>query len=99
MVDIRSAAQRDEEGGVHGSLIIERNVLEFRLDPRSDTRLSIADRYDLRVITFCQDGDASSLAANSLHELGLLNATDIIGGYEAWKGAGLPVDSRPPGRL
>jgi len=96
LVDIRPAAQRQQEGGIHGSLIIERNVLEFRLDPRSDSRLSIVDRFDLRVIIFCQEGDASSLAAISLHELGLLNATDIIGGYKAWKEAGLPVDSRFP---
>jgi rhodanese-related sulfurtransferase len=99
LVDIRPAAQREQEGGIHGSLIIERNVLEFSLDPRSDARLSIVDRYDLRVIVFCQEGDASSLAAISLHELGLLNATDIIGGYAAWKEAGLPVDSRPPAQF
>ncbi|KAF4586097.1 hypothetical protein EYR38_009738 [Pleurotus pulmonarius] len=92
LVDIRPAAQREAEGGIHGSLIIERNVLEWRLDPRSDARLSIADRYDLRVIVFCQEGYTSSLAAYALHELGLLNATDIIGGYKAWKEAGLPVD-------
>jgi rhodanese-related sulfurtransferase len=111
LVDIRPAAQREAEGGIHGSLIIERNVLEWRFDPRCDSRLSIADRYDLRVIVFCQEGYTSrlyscfivsasaiinqlstSLAVYSLHQLGLLNATDIIGGYQAWKDAGLPVD-------
>jgi rhodanese-related sulfurtransferase len=68
LVDIRPAAQRDTEGGIHGSLIIERNVLEWRFDPRCDARLAIVDQYDLRVIVFCQDGSASSLAARSLHE-------------------------------
>ncbi|KAG6887625.1 hypothetical protein C0995_013955 [Termitomyces sp. Mi166 len=91
LVDIRPAAQR-ELGGIRGSLVIERNVLEWRFDPRSSSRLAIADRYDLRIIVFCQEGDTSSLAAYSLQQLGLLNATDIIGGYQAWKDAGLPVD-------
>jgi rhodanese-related sulfurtransferase len=96
LVDIRPAAQRELYGGIHGSLIIERNVLEWRFDPRSDSRLAIVDRYDLRVIVFCQEGFASSLAAFALHELGLLNATDIVGGYRAWKEAGLPIDSTAP---
>ncbi|TFK26963.1 rhodanese domain-containing protein [Coprinopsis marcescibilis] len=94
LVDIRPKEQRDKYGGIRGSLIIERNVLEWRLDPRSDSRLAIADRYDLRVIVFCQEGYTSSLAAYALQQLGLLNATDIIGGYEAWRVAGLPVDNR-----
>lgn len=93
LVDIRPEAQREIEGGIHGSLIIERNVLEWRFDPRSDSRLAIVDRYDLRVIVFCSEGYTSSLAAYSLQELGLLNATDIIGGYKAWKESGLPVDT------
>ena len=67
LVDIRPAAQREAEGGIHGSLIIERNVLEWRFDPRSTSRLTIVDQYDLRVIVFCQDGSASSLAAVSLN--------------------------------
>lgn len=92
LVDIRPEAQRKKFGGIHGALIIERNVLEWRLDPRSDARLSIADRYDLRVIVFCQEGYTSSLAAYSLQQLGLLNATDIVGGIEAWKLAGFPID-------
>jgi hypothetical protein len=62
LVDIRPAAQREEEGGIHGSLIIERNVLEWRFDPQCDARLSIVDRYDLRVILFCQDGTMSRLS-------------------------------------
>ncbi|KAH6908639.1 rhodanese domain-containing protein [Coprinopsis sp. MPI-PUGE-AT-0042] len=92
LVDIRPEAQRRKFGGIRGALVIERNVLEWRLDPRSDAKLSIADRYDLRIIVFCMEGYTSSLAAYSLQQLGLLNATDIIGGIEAWKLAGLPID-------
>ncbi|KAJ7723572.1 Rhodanese-like domain-containing protein, partial [Mycena metata] len=91
LVDIRSAAERERAGGIAGSLIIERNMLEWRLDPRSEHRLLIVDRYDLRVIVFCEEGVASSLAAVSLLDLGLLNATDVVGGYRAWQKAGLPV--------
>jgi rhodanese-related sulfurtransferase len=92
LVDIRPQEEREREGGIHGSLIIERNDLEWRFDPRCASHLSIADRYDLRIIVFCQEGRTSSLAAYSLQQIGLLNATDIIGGYEAWKNAGLPID-------
>ncbi|KAG2150540.1 hypothetical protein DEU56DRAFT_780597 [Suillus clintonianus] len=90
LVDIRPASQRDREGEIHGSLIIERNVLEWRFDPRCEARLTIADRYDSKIIIFCHEGYTSSLAAASLHELGLFNATDIVGGYAAWIAAGLP---------
>ncbi|KAL6306489.1 Rhodanese-like protein [Sparassis latifolia] len=92
LVDIRPEAQRIAEGGIHGSLLIERNVLEWRFDPRCAHRLAVADRYDLRIIIFCQEGYASSLAAASLHDLGMLTATDIIGGYAAWRAAGLPSE-------
>ncbi|KAG2146024.1 uncharacterized protein EDB93DRAFT_1150560 [Suillus bovinus] len=90
LVDIRPAADRDRDGEIHGSLIVERNVLEWCFDPRCEARLTIADRYDLKIILFCSQGRTSSLAAASLHELGLLNATDIVGGYDAWIAAGLP---------
>ncbi|KAF8199839.1 hypothetical protein K438DRAFT_1583151 [Mycena galopus ATCC 62051] len=92
LVDIRSESERARSGGIAGSLVIERNVLEWRFDPRSEERLLIVDRYDLRVLVFCEDGTASSLAAVTLLDLGLLNATDIVGGYRAWKKAGLPVN-------
>jgi rhodanese-related sulfurtransferase len=91
LVDIRPAAQRAEFGEIPGALIIERNVLEWRLDPRSDARLPVADRYDLEVIVTCQEGYTSSLAAASLQDLGLSRATDLAGGFAAWKAAGLPV--------
>jgi rhodanese-related sulfurtransferase len=66
------------------ALIIERNVLEWRLDPSSDARLAIAG-YDLHVIVVCQEGYTSSLAAASLQDLGIHRATDVIGGYAAWR--------------
>jgi rhodanese-related sulfurtransferase len=90
LVDIRTAAQRDSGGEIHGSLVIERTVLEWRFDPRCEARLPIADRYDLKIIIICREGYSSTLAAASLHELGLLNATDVVGGHDAWIAAGLP---------
>ena len=89
-MDIRPAAQRAEHGEIPGAIVIERNVLEWRLDPRSDARLSFA-RYDLEVIVTCQEGYTSSLAAAALQDLGLLRATDLAGGFEAWRAAGLPT--------
>jgi rhodanese-related sulfurtransferase len=89
LVDIRPFHQRQEEGMIPGALLVERNVLEWRFDPRSNARLPMATRYDLRVIVFCSEGYTSSLAAKSLQELGLWNATDIDGGYKAWRAAGL----------
>ncbi|KZT01968.1 uncharacterized protein LAESUDRAFT_443856 [Laetiporus sulphureus 93-53] len=96
LVDIRPEAQRRTEGTINGALTVERNMLEWRFDPRSARRLPVANRYDLRVILFCQDSDTSSLAAASLHDIGMLNATDIIGGYAAWKEAGLPAVINSP---
>jgi rhodanese-related sulfurtransferase len=90
LVDIRPAYQRDRFGAIAGAMLIERVDLEFRFDPRSPRRVSIADRYDLRVIVLDQYGDASSLAAAALHKIGLENATDVIGGYAAWKADRLP---------
>ncbi|CCL98864.1 uncharacterized protein FIBRA_00871 [Fibroporia radiculosa] len=95
LVDIRPEAERRREGGITGSIIVERNVLEWRFDPRSDQRLTLANRYDLRIIVFCQDGYASSLAARSLQDVGMLLATDMIGGYAAWREAGLPFEVHP----
>jgi rhodanese-related sulfurtransferase len=93
LVDIRPAAQRAAEGEIPGALIIERNVLEWRFDPRSDARLDIADRYDLPVVVFCSEGYTSSLAAAALQDLGLHRATDLAGGFQAWKAAGHPVST------
>jgi rhodanese-related sulfurtransferase len=95
LVDIRPAAQRAEFGEIPGAVIIERNVLEWRLDPRSDARLPFADHYDLAVIVTCQEGYTSSLAAAALQDLGLHRATDLSGGFAAWRAAGLPTTGAP----
>ena len=91
LIDIRPAAQRAEFGEIPGAIVIERNVLEWRLDPLSDARLPFADSHDLEVIVTCQEGYTSSLAAAALQDLGLHRATDLAGGFAAWRDAGLPV--------
>jgi rhodanese-related sulfurtransferase len=95
LVDIRPAAQRRREGEVPGSLIVERNVLEWRFDPASDARLPQAIGYDVDVIVLCSEGYTSSLAADALRSLGLHRATDVIGGFHAWAAAGLPTTGTP----
>ena len=84
VVDIRPAAQRAAEGELDGALVVERNVLEWRFDPSSDAALPCAD-HDLQVIVLCQEGYTSSLAAAALQDLGIHRATDVIGGYAAWR--------------
>ncbi|MFJ7902662.1 rhodanese-like domain-containing protein [Streptomyces sp. NPDC096198] len=91
LVDIRYAALRDRDGLIPGALVIERNELEWRLDPRGSHRVPEATSHDLRVVIICNEGYASSLAAASLHQLGLHRATDLVGGFQAWRTAGLPV--------
>ena len=90
LIDIRPAAQRAVQGEIPGSTIVERNHLEWRLDPCSDARLAWVTGYDHRIIVFCVDGYTSSLAAAALQDLGLYRATDVIGGYRAWVAEGLP---------
>ncbi len=92
LVDTRPAAQREAEGEVDPALpvvVVERNVLEWRFDPRSDARLPEAS-YDARVLVLCQEGYSSSLAAEALQRLGVHRATDVVGGFAAWRAAGLP---------
>jgi rhodanese-related sulfurtransferase len=91
LVDIRPAGQRAADGEIPGSWVIERNHLEWRLDPTSDARIPQAVDHDVVWIVVCSEGYASSLAAASLQDLGLRNATDLDGGFRAWKAAGLPV--------
>jgi rhodanese-related sulfurtransferase len=91
LVDIRTQAQRAEQGHVPGAVHVERNVLEWRFDPQAASRLPQATGYDVQVILFCVDGYASSLAAVDLQKLGLARATDLDGGFHAWERAGLPV--------
>jgi rhodanese-related sulfurtransferase len=96
LIDIRPASQRAEHGEIPGSVVIERNHLEWRLDPDGVARLPWAG-YDLRPIVICNEGYTSSLAAAALQDLGLRRATDVIGGYRAWQAAGLPT-ARPEER-
>jgi len=91
LVDIRPPAQRADQGKIPGAVVIDRTVLEWRLDPTSASRLEQAKDHQVRVIVVCAEGYSSSLAAASLQDVGLVNATDVIGGFEGWKAAGLPV--------
>jgi rhodanese-related sulfurtransferase len=91
LVDTRPAFQRDRDGGIPGALVIERNHIEWRFDPASDAKVPEATGYDVEIVVFCDEGYSSSLAADSLRALGLHRATDVIGGFQAWKAAGLPV--------
>lgn len=91
LVDIRPSGQRAEEGEIPGALLVERNHLEWRFDPECDARLPQASGYDVQVIVICSEGYTSSLAAASLHTLGLHNATDVIGGVRSWCAQDLPL--------
>jgi rhodanese-related sulfurtransferase len=91
LVDIRPEGQRATEGSIPGALLVERNVLEWRFDPTSSARLPVATDHNRHVIVFCSEGYTSSLAAAALQDLGLWRATDIVGGYKAWRAAGLSV--------
>jgi rhodanese-related sulfurtransferase len=87
LVDTRPGWQREQEGELPGALVIERNHLEWRLDPASDARIPEATDHDVTWIVVCSEGYSSSLAAASLQDIGLRNATDLDGGYQAWKKA------------
>ena len=90
LIDIRPAAHRADQGEIPGSTVVERNHLEWRLDPGCDARLPWVTGYDHRVIVICWEGYTSSLAAAALQDLGLHRATDVIGGFRAWMAEGLP---------
>jgi rhodanese-related sulfurtransferase len=92
LVDIRSETQRARDGTVPGARFVPRNVLEWRLDPSSRSRDPGLARADALIIVMCGEGYQSSLAAATLQELGLSRATDVVGGFQAWRAAGLPVE-------
>ena len=96
LVDIRYAALRDRDGTLPGALVVERNELEWRLDPTCPHRSAEATGFDLPVVVVCNEGYASSLAARSLRALGLHRATDLDGGFQSWRAAGLPVTPPVP---
>jgi rhodanese-related sulfurtransferase len=83
MIDIRPLEQRQRDGGLPDAIIIDRNVLEWRLDPTSPDHLPVAADADIRYILVCNQGYSSSLAAATLRELGLRRATDLVGGFQA----------------
>ena len=89
LVDIRPLEQRDRDGTIPGALVIDRNVLEWRLDPRSDFRDPSVESQQ-PVLIICNEGYSSSLAAATLRLLGC-DATDVIGGFQKWRQTGFPV--------
>jgi rhodanese-related sulfurtransferase len=93
LVDIRSELQRERDGLIPGAIFHPRNCLEWRVDPSSgydDPRLS--GDLDARIVLVCDEGYQSSLAAATLQDLGFTRATDLVGGFRAWRAAGLPVE-------
>jgi rhodanese-related sulfurtransferase len=84
VVDIRPVEQRLRDGDLPGAVVIDRNVLEWRLDPTSPYRLPEASDPNRRVVVVCNEGYGSSLAAATLRRIGLERATDLVGGYQAW---------------
>jgi rhodanese-related sulfurtransferase len=92
IVDTRPEFQRRASGEVPGAIVIERNHLEWRLDPGSSARIPEAVSLDVQWIIICEGGYSSSLAAHSLRHLGLHRSTDVIGGFQAWQAARLPID-------
>jgi rhodanese-related sulfurtransferase len=102
LVDIRSDIARERDGVVPGALHVPRTVLEWRLDPDSPWRNPHAGGLDVRVVVLCDHGCSSVFAAATLRELGFERVADVVGGFEAWREAGLPtalVRPRPPGEL
>jgi rhodanese-related sulfurtransferase len=93
VVDTRPGEQRERDGELPGAVVIDRNVLEWRLDPTSPHHIPEVDDRDRRVIVVCSEGYASSLAADTLRRLGLRRATDLCGGFQAWKAISLDPDS------
>jgi rhodanese-related sulfurtransferase len=94
LVDTRPSEQRRTDGAIPGAVVIDRNVLEWRLDPSSPDRHPAVREgdYERAVVLVCNEGFASSLAADTLQRLGLRRATDLDGGFQAWRAAGLPVE-------
>ena len=95
VVDTRTPAHRVEQGEFPGALVIDRTVLEWRLDPTCPWRIPEATGPDVEVVVVCRHGFSSSLAVASLRALGLHRATDLAGGVQAWIEAGYPTGTGP----
>ena len=96
LVDTRPELQRRTDGDVPGAIVAERNHLEWRLHPQSEGAIPEATSLDLRWIVLCDEGYSSSLAAATLQLIGLPRSTDVVGGFSAWRAAGLPVVTGRP---
>jgi rhodanese-related sulfurtransferase len=96
LIDIRPEFQRRKDGDVPGAIVIERNHLEWRLHPTSTGRIAEATDVRVRWIIMCDEGYASSLAAATLKTIGLRSATDVVGGFRAWRAERLPITKRVP---
>ncbi|MER7169253.1 rhodanese-like domain-containing protein [Micromonospora sp. NPDC000207] len=95
LIDTRTDGQRRAQGNLPGAIVVDRTVLEWRLDPASAWRIPEATGYDRMIVTVCRQGYSSSLAAAGLRALGLHRATDMIGGVQGWLAAGLPLSDNP----
>jgi rhodanese-related sulfurtransferase len=93
LVDIRSERQRERDGVIPGARFVPRNVLEWRMDPSCPHRDPTLARRDAEIVVICDEGYQSSLAAATLQRLGLARVTELAGGFQAWRAAGLPVES------
>ena len=91
LVDIRADSQRDHDGLIPGAHIVPRNVLEWRCDPACPARDEALARPEARLVLVCDEGYQSSLAAATLQRFGLAHATDLIGGFRAWRADGMPI--------
>jgi rhodanese-related sulfurtransferase len=91
LVDTRPFELRQRDGVVPDALIIDRNVLEWRLDPTSEYRIDAITDHRQAIIVMCNEGYASSLVAAQLLDMGFADATDVVGGFQAWRADGLPV--------
>ena len=94
VIDMRPVQQRLRDGELPGALVVDRNVLEWRLDPTSPYRLAVSDDPDRHIVLVCNEGYSSSLAASTLRRLGLCRATDLAGGFQAWRET-VPAPRRP----
>ena len=85
LIHVRPIEQRQHDGDLPGAIVVDRNVLEWRLDPTSTHRMPIATDAEARFVIGCNEGYSSSLAAATFHELGLRSATDLVGGFQTWR--------------